>query len=198
MAISILFIALAGTTAGHAEPVPDTLRLPPTEEASAARAPSVERRWYGWQIMLTDVAAIGLLATSLMAREDGSAGHLSESLEGAGMGAWLLGGPTIHLAHGDAIQSIGSLALRGLLPIAGAIVGSSIGEAGAEGELLAGLQEGIYGLLAGAATAAVLDWTLLSYETVARPASEASQPGSLAPSIAFTKSSVSLGVRGSF
>lgn len=69
---------------------------------------------YRWQIGVADAGSLALLFSFT---EHGSLG---------GGLLYLLGGPVIHLAHGEAGRAVGSLALRAALPIAGAFVGGAL------------------------------------------------------------------------
>jgi hypothetical protein len=71
-----------------------------------------------------------------------------------GLGAYALTGPIIHLVHGRPLAALGSLGLRVALPTAGALIMAS-GDDEAEGW-------GALLFVAGAVTAAFIDWLVLA------------------------------------
>ena len=99
-----------------------TWQRPGPPEAATPPAPpphpdEADRRWYGWQIILTDGAAIASVA---MAAHGSGWGDL-------GLTLYLGGGPVVHFAHGNAAKGAGSLALRVAVPLGSALVGGLLG-----------------------------------------------------------------------
>ncbi len=78
------------------------------------------RRWYGWQIIVADVAAGSVLAT--MALADDYVVPMS-----LGLTLYSLAPMGVHLAHGNVKNSFYSLALRVSLPVLGLGLGWSSG-----------------------------------------------------------------------
>src|SRR6478735_7983019 len=92
---------------------------PPAESMAAepdVRGANEARRWYGWQIFTADLTA-GALFLGAVADDHNSALF---GLSGFSFG---LGGPTIHAAHGRWDVALGSLGLRVLGPVVGAVIG---------------------------------------------------------------------------
>jgi hypothetical protein len=112
----------------------------------AAFPARADGNWYGWQIVLVDAGTIGLG----IAAKSGAIG-------GAG---YLLGGPIVHLAHGDYVEAGVDLGLRAALPLGGAIVGDKI--SGCTGACDAPGAGFLLGGMAGGAVALIVDYTFLS------------------------------------
>jgi hypothetical protein len=85
------------------------------------------RRWYGWQLLINDVASTGLLIAGAFAKAAEENGGIDDTPGGGlvwtSVGAFMLGGPIIHLAHGRLEAAVASLGLRA----GGAFVGVGIG-----------------------------------------------------------------------
>jgi hypothetical protein len=111
----------------HSErPAPDTkaersASVPASPQPATTPVPLVrlnpERRWYGWQILLTDGAAVASVAASG---------------QGVGWSAvssalYLGGGPVVHFVHGNVAKGFGSLGIRVGIPLGGALLGGAIG-----------------------------------------------------------------------
>lgn len=79
--------------------------------------PTVERRWYGWQTLLSDAASIGLFVSGV---NDDGRGDIRPAI---GLFGYALAPPIIHAAHGHALKAFGSLGLRLGAPVVGAVVG---------------------------------------------------------------------------
>jgi len=110
LVLTLSFTPLASATPTDSEPV---------------RAPkSQEKRYLDYRptLVLTDAAALGLFATAL-AWGDGPQTEIAY----AGAGVYVLGGPTVHLAHGQPKQSIVSLVMRAGLPAAAGAFGFTVG-----------------------------------------------------------------------
>jgi hypothetical protein len=157
------------------EPAPPSVQIetvrpaapPPTvvvvKAETAPPPPEVEDHWYGWQVLIVDGASIVTMPIII------------------GFGGYFLGGPIVHMAHGEYWRAIGSLGLRIGAPIAGAFLGAGLlcqnrgGEWGCLGEAL-------LGLIAGALAAAAIDASAIAWEKV--PV-EKQKPKAFAPT-AFT------------
>jgi hypothetical protein len=141
--------------------------------------PASESRWYGWQIMIADAVAAGLIVQSI-----GSPANVSETrqnLGGVGFGTYALGGPIVHWAHGRVGTGFGSLGLRVGFPFAllVAFVGVCWGKQcdSGEPEIFEGLA------VAAFLTPPIIDYTLLAF-TPKRAAQTSRAPAlRLAPAI---------------
>lgn len=112
--------------------------------SSVARA---EREWYGWQILLADVVSWSLIASN------------SSGAGGVGLLGYLLGGPVIHFAHGEAADGVADLGARVFLPLAG---GALAAQAAPCHDCEAPSVLAVGGVLGGAALAMLADYVLLS------------------------------------
>ncbi len=193
LAVSLVLAAAAlaaGSRAAHAQAPGQTPAYAAPDPGPPVRFETVtttER--YGYQIALADGAAL-------------AAGLITEN-GGVMIGGYLLGGPIIHLAHDQIGRGFLSLGLRVGLPYLGAIAGAAVGESNCQGsddELFCGLGEIIVGGLLGAATASVIDWTLLARKTTTTTRQALFEVGSVRanPNLGVTRGGVSLGLSGSF
>jgi hypothetical protein len=154
-----------------------------------------ERRWYGWQIILTDAAALAPVA---LISNGGDWGALA-------LGLYLGGGPVVHGAHESGAKAAGSLGLRIIGVLGGALVGLGISvdeHPSCYCSLVIGAE---VGLVAGSLVASVVDIAVLAYD--ARPTGSHTQAEPLrlhlAPVAAFPRDSTghvapTFGLVGSF
>lgn len=113
-----------------------------------------ERRWYGWQIILTDAAALAPVA---LISNGGDWGALA-------LGLYLGGGPVVHGAHESGAKAAGSLGLRIVGVLGGALVGLGI-SADEHPSCYCSLVIGTeVGLVAGSLVASVVDVAVLAYD----------------------------------
>ena len=120
---------------------------PPSQGSSVPhlREPRFEPRWYGWQTLMVDGAAI-LIASDVS------------------VPIYVLGGPIVHWSHGNVGRGFGSLGLRVGAPLllAAAFVGGCDGN-GDVGCLGLGA---LMGLLLGAGAAIAIDAAAIARDTV--------------------------------
>jgi hypothetical protein len=103
------------------QPHTRTLVLPEVHTARVAKSrvsARPARQWYGWQTLTADGVAYTLLGLALASEEE-------EVLPPLAVGTFLLGGPLVHIGHGQWLKAGASLGLRGLVPLVGAAVYSS-------------------------------------------------------------------------
>lgn len=123
--------------------------------ASGVSAGAFERRWYGWQILIPDLA--GGLLTSIGGVVGGTGG-LALSITGSTVA--FFGGPIVHWAHGHVGRGFASMfGLRLGLPVAGALLGLGIGYGAGNPTLGASL-----GAAVGALTGLIVDIAALAYD----------------------------------
>lgn len=91
---------------------------------SAGNAHADDSEWYGYQTLLSDGLAIGILVGT------GKTDHNDLAL--AGLAVYVAGAPIVHLAKGSASRAAKSLGLRVGLPLAGGVVGLALGGDGLE------------------------------------------------------------------
>ncbi|HVH44450.1 MAG TPA: hypothetical protein VM925_18985, partial [Labilithrix sp.] len=125
------------------------------------------RRWYGWQTLITDGAA--LFATPFVPT--------------AGLGIYLGGAPVVHLTHGRFGTAAVSLGLRVGAPVAGFLTGAALrgfsSDCGFDGRC--GYDTAVFGVLGGAlgvVAAVTVDAAVLAREEVPveKPKSTALRP----------------------
>lgn len=100
------------------------------DESSAP--PPVPTRSYAWQTLAVDgagLAATGGIIAGAVAGDHDSNGWVAPSLL-ASSAVYVLGAPAIHLAHDRGSAAGTSVALRVISPVAGILVGGSIGFVG--------------------------------------------------------------------
>jgi hypothetical protein len=88
--------------------------------------PATKKRWYGWQPLAIDVSAFATLGTTVyLARDDRDLARII--LVGyAATGAYALGAPITHLAHGQYARAGLSLGLRIATPTLAGLAASAI------------------------------------------------------------------------
>lgn len=92
------------------------------EDAAAEAEPApLPRRWYGWQIMLVDAASITAFVVGVQTEDS-----TGTALWASGLGAYLVGGPFVHVANDRHEHSDDSVGLRLGLPLGGAFVGGLV------------------------------------------------------------------------
>lgn len=147
-----------------ARPVVDPVAPPSVVHAAPAR-PLVTRSWYGYQLMATDAASIGLLFA-------GPAAPLG--------GITFFGAPpAIHGLHGNARMAIASPAMRIGLPLVGMVLGSSAErcERNPDSDFdMCGLGGAMVGGGIGLLAAMVVDYALAWQVTAAAPVAASAPP----------------------
>jgi hypothetical protein len=135
--------------------------LPVPNRATAARESlgdeTTATRWYGWQTLAADGAAIGLLATTWSVGD----GTLAEA--GAVLTYWL-GAPFVHVAHERPLTALASTGLRAGAPLTGALVAYALLDC--SGQDFCGLGAIAVGAPIGAGVAIVVDGAVLAREDV--------------------------------
>lgn len=142
-------------------------------------APRVETRWYGWQILAVDVASAATLASG--------GGDLTWGL---GIGGLVLGGPAIHVLHGQRGRAAGSLALRVGAPLVGGLLMSATCDERGRDQTLGCLGEIAWGVLIGAGVALAFDLARANDVVEVGPA--------VAPTVIVTGGGAQLAVLGRF
>ena len=175
-------------------PPPDRLDpddLPPRGAAAPVRYDKVTR-WYGWQILVADVASFGTFVAVAPLRGTGA-----DLLAGASLVSLVGDGAVIHGLHGRAGAAIGSASVRLALPLVGGMIAEAMAPpctvksgTGTLSEALGGalcpIAGAAYfaeGMLVGLVVASVVDVTALSWGHARepRPASSAAISLEIAP-----------------
>ena len=141
----------------------------PAKRAGSRRTtddtPALRTRWYGWQSLSADGAALLTLISAGAASDQ--KGHLSDVLTYGSVGIYLLGAPVIHFAHGNPGRGLGSLGLRAGVPVAFGAIGSKLEDCSGDNYYdLCGIVGIIVGGVLGIATAITIDAAVLSYDEV--------------------------------
>ena len=147
-------------------------------------APQPPLDWYGWQILLVDLASTAAIVGGSVAAQDGGTAIAIPIVGGAG---YLAGGPLVHLAHGEGDRATRSALLRAFVPLGVGALGAGLGALSAgsgSNEICASKRAcgaafgALLGVSAGMLTAMVADWVTAAS---ARPFSSPPQPSSLVP-----------------
>lgn len=117
---------------------------PPASEVQAAATP-----WYGYQLLFSDLASVGMIATG------------TEVGVGVGLISLAFAPSVVHGIHRRPLQAVLSPLSRVGLTVAGAAVGASLESCGPN-TMFCGLGGAVVGGGLGLLTAAVLDWSVLS------------------------------------
>lgn len=161
---ALLACECAPTATAPVAPAPErvTTRQEPTASPAPWSAAHTERRWYGWQILLPDIA--GGLLSLVGGFVPGPAGF---GIAITGSAVALFGGPIVHWAHGHIGRGFGSLfGLRVGLPVLGALLG--LGAGVAAGNTTASIVLGTsVGAGIGSLTGFVIDIAVLAYDSPA-------------------------------
>jgi hypothetical protein len=212
--------ALGGNAAATEPPAPEAAPAPfidsgntfpdlaaPERHPPAKVTPSVRGAWYGWQILLGDVAA----TTCVLAFQNGGC-----------VAPYFLTGPSVHIAHGRNGLAAASFGLRLGGPALGAVIGAGLAHCPNRsppapspprtesdsptfipdlGSLdFCGLDYMAVGMLVGAAAAIIVD-TSLGFERVeagTKPKSAPLQLPTIEPTVSVGTSGVAVGLGAAF
>jgi hypothetical protein len=136
--------------------------------AALAAAPAAARpeeapgpRWYGWEIMLADAAALTLMAA-------GGAADAAP-LAYAGVGVYILGGPVLHNVHGNRLRGALSGVLRGALPLGFGLAAEAACDEDEQDSWFGCVGEVGGAIIGGALLAMILDYAFLAHEPERAP-----------------------------
>jgi hypothetical protein len=179
------------------------------QQADAGAAAAVTSRWYGWQTLIGDGAALAVMLGGAAAREP--------KLLNAGYALFLLGPPVVHTAHGNWGRGLASAGIRLAAPpilglgglytgiIVGAIAGGGDSDDTFTFAILGGAAGFGLGVLAGYASAVAFD-VFMARDKVADQSGAAKGQAPLgrsagprvAPTLAVDRGGATLGVAGRF
>jgi hypothetical protein len=152
----------------------------------------MREEWYGGAILLTDGLSLASAVAAVFTQSSAPAAFA--------LGGYALGGPIVHVAHGEPLRGLGSLGLRAGLPVVGGLSGALLASVGPPERChdVCGLRA-LGGLLVGtgvgAVAAMVVDTAFLARRKV--PA-EATTGVTVTPQVAVDKKGVQLGLGGAF
>jgi len=192
--LGALVVLAVGVPSGQARAEGGSSSEPPGWRGPApSDAPSM-RRWYGYEIVVSDFFGASLLATGMLSYRpcpftlaqncNMNSSVMSAAFVISGATLYAFGGPSIHAGHSQWGKAGASLALR-LLPVAAGNVASDSVDTQGVVPLL---------VLGGMASAMVVDSAVLGYETVAAEPSKVT----LAPTYDAKSRSASLVLGGTF
>jgi hypothetical protein len=150
-------------------------------DASLPRA----KRWYGAYTLATDGAAVALALGGAALDRDG------ELLLAASVGAYLVGGPIVHLAHGNPGRSLLSLGTRAGLPVTLAFLGVAAEGCGDGGGDFCGYGGALIGFGVGLVGAVVIDAAVIARD-------EVEPTPAIAPALSVSREGAWLGATGTF
>lgn len=164
---------------------PEQRPTPAPPRALPSEAPRESTRWYGWQTLLTDGAAL----TFLFAVATADRASTEEAFVAASVGTYLLGGPIVHAGHGNWGRAVGSLGLRVGAPMLGAGVGSALEDC--SGGDFCGLAGAVFGGAVGLLAAVTIDSAAIARDPVRETAP-------IVPVVRTGKNGTWVGVSGRF
>jgi hypothetical protein len=198
-AVAAASVGIAPDARAQSEPRPVRWTDPAPSTPSAA--PTADTHWYGWETILVDGAALGTMVLG------GATG--SGAVGGVGVGIYALGPPVVHATHGRTDAMLGDLGIRVAAPLLFGALGYAIDYSTSQcppsksGEFInlcfRGLAGMGLGILAGYATAVVLDAAWLAREPVVKKSDgRDALRVRWAPTVAITPTGGSAGVGGLF
>jgi hypothetical protein len=145
-----------------------------------AQTQQADGTWYGWQIALVDVAAVGSIVAWTKVSSGKSSADATHAPPVLALGAltFVLGGPIIHSAVHHNPAAGRSLILRLLLPLGAGLIGGYVG-----GHGVGAAVGGAYGLALGGVAAMAIDWTSAREPTPA--VSLRASPGTITLALRF-------------
>jgi hypothetical protein len=148
---------------------PGSVACPPATPPQAAPIEAKpKRKWYGWQTLTADGAALAMAYAA--ANTDGN----SSALPLLALGTYALGGPIVHAANGSAGKMGISLGMRVGGPLVLGYGLYALSSSSSNGDSWGPAIMGAFGVVGGMITAVVIDATVLARKTV--PADESSEP----------------------
>ena len=185
IAVMVVLVLASALGTAHAGGPPGTTDVLVPEPAPAKRTIH-----YGYQTFLADAAwVVGTVAVA----------NADESGDGVGTMmalGYYAGGPIVHLANHNRDGALKSLGLRVLLPVAGAVGGLVLAsDSGGDDEGFNALAGMALGFGAGALSAMVIDWTVLSKRSVEVPRPSIA---GFTPGVKIGKREVQVSIGGSF
>lgn len=166
--VALAALTLATVPAAHADP-----------GASDSPGERVDVS-YRSQILATDAAAV--IITSLG----------GDKLGDVGIATAMLGGPLVHLVHGNTGRAFASLGLRGGLALGGAALGAALCDPNPYAVGVDCVGEATVGGIVGYGAAAILDATVLAHQT------REAKPSTWSPQVAIARGGVRVGLGGTF
>ncbi len=150
LCLTLLLLTAPSALAAPFKPRADGM-VPANPEAEGT---GDELDWYGGPILLSDALSFGLAMFALK-------GEDNLALLAVSAGTWVGGPALVHRLNGHLGRSAISVSMRVLVPLAGALAGSALGESRAGcGFFGCGFEYGMQGFLLGALTSIIADQVL--------------------------------------
>jgi hypothetical protein len=155
LGVAVLLAAVLGS---HHARASDAAPRPPPRFAE--EPPS---RWYGWQTLATDGAAVGLISASL-ATVDNGRNSPSSALAWGALGVYALGAPVMHFVHENPGRGLASFGMRVGGPIVLGFTGAVLEDCGGGGGDFCGLGGALIGTSLGIIGAVAVDAAVFAYD----------------------------------
>jgi hypothetical protein len=121
-------------------------------------------RWYGWQTLATDGAAIGLISASLATADNNGRNSPSLALAWGALGAYALGAPVMHFVHENPGRGFASFGMRIGGPVVLGFTGALLENCRSGGHDLCGLGGALIGTGLGIIGAVAVDAAVFAYD----------------------------------
>jgi hypothetical protein len=202
LALWVVALCLGLAQAAHAAPPSHPNRASPSAKAEPAE--ELEYDDYRLTLLANDAAAISLVITGAILEDNDT---VTTALVAAGVGAYALGGPIIHLVHQQNARALQSFGLRVGLPGAGLLLATgmalSCGDAeGSEWCVYGAVVIGGVAAIGGILAAIIVDDAILGKAPKRQASKPAARPRSfqagLAPLVDPKKGTVGLSLVGAF
>ncbi len=166
------------------------------QEGGASSGASGEPRWYGWQTLLADGAAVSAVVAAF---SSGANRGGSTSFYLASASAYALAAPMVHLFHRRPLVALEDVGIRLGAPAVLALVGYGLGQGDHESFVPPGGLEALALGAVGVVAAIVFDSAWLANEPVAQDGTPAATSRiSWSPRLRITARGPSVGIVGSF
>lgn len=156
--------------------------------------PKTVHEWYGWQTILVDAASIAVMIGGV--NHGGGAGPV------VGLVGYTVGGPIVHVANGEGGRAGASLAVRVLLPAAGAALGYASYHKSTNPNAMdfgPGLDAAVLGFVGGLVACVIDAAAIARHDVPAEPITKKPNALSVVPQIgASPRGGVQAGVGGTF
>jgi hypothetical protein len=150
----------------HAQSPPEAPLDAPASPPPAA--PPTPWTWYGWQILLSDGAAVatfvGAEAIAAGTPSDSAGRNVADALVALSASQYVFGGAAVQAGHRQWVRAAVSVGDRLLIPATGFVLGIAIGagQPATESDISPAFQDALIGMLLGMAAADVVDVAALS------------------------------------
>lgn len=198
LGLALATLALVATAAGPAaaeDTSPRSLEAAVAAAEQPPDAPPAPTKWYGWQTLAADAAALTLFGGAVATGKDHYAplGFLV-----LGTGTYALGAPIVHLSQGEVGRGVASLGMRIALPSLIGLMANQVSR-GCEDRnswMPDFCREGrtAIGILVGSVIAMTVDSAALAWKQAPKPVAEPN----VTPSLDVSANGAKVGLQGRF